>query len=485
MRHQIIAVAATAALAAGTATVAAPLGVAAPAAPSASTTQQTDIVDRIKALPGVTSVKEQTAPAGYRFFVMTFRQAKDHRHPTKGSFDQRITLLHKDAARPMVMYTSGYGVSTSPNRSEPTQIVDGNQLSMEYRFFDPSRPKNPSWPEQLTIWQAATDQHRIIQSFKNLYDASWITTGGSKGGMTATYHRRFYPYDVDGTVPYVAPNDVKNDDDRAYDQMLGNVGPARCRQDIIGVQRRMLGSDREWFMGKMAEADSAEGNTYDIVGDKGIAFETAVIDLYFGFYQYHPVSECSGVPKAGATNEQVLAWVNQIGSLTGASDQSLEPYLPYYYQSAYQMGGPSPYETPLADLLEHPGTNVSSTFVPKELRPKRFDRKAMRDIDTWVQKKSSEMLFINGQNDPWSSEPFTCGRKGVNRDCVRYTVPGGTHGSRIAQLPTPERTRATALVLSWADLGGGDPAAQQIKKTGEPASKGRMDIIKHEDVPLR
>ena len=111
----------------------------------------------------------------------------------------------------MVMYTSGYYGSQNPSRSEPTRIVDGNQLRMEYRFFEPSRPADPDWPGQLTIWQAATDQHRIIQSFQDLYQENWITTGGSKGGMTATYHRHFYPKDVDGTVPYVAPNDVDND----------------------------------------------------------------------------------------------------------------------------------------------------------------------------------------------------------------------------------------------------------------------------------
>ncbi|MEU5248697.1 aminopeptidase, partial [Streptomyces asoensis] len=30
--------------------------------------------------------------------------------------------------------------ATNPGRREPTQIVDGNQVSMEYRFFTPSRP---------------------------------------------------------------------------------------------------------------------------------------------------------------------------------------------------------------------------------------------------------------------------------------------------------------------------------------------------------
>ena len=65
----------------------------------------------------------------------------DHRHPEKGTFKQRISLLHKSEDRPNVFFTSGYAAHEEPSRSEPTQMVDGNQVSMEYRFFDPSRPR--------------------------------------------------------------------------------------------------------------------------------------------------------------------------------------------------------------------------------------------------------------------------------------------------------------------------------------------------------
>ena len=240
-------------------------GLVAPAsaASAAATADDTaDIADRIKAIPGVSSVTEAAAPAGYRFFKITFTQPVDHKDPSKGTFEQRLTLLHKDTSRPMVMYTGGYYVSQSPSRSEPTQIVDGNQLSMEYRFFEPSRPSNPDWEKELTIWQAATDQHRIIEAFKSVYDQHWITTGGSKGGMTATYHRRFYPDDVNGTVPYVAPNDVKDDKD-AYNAWLAGVGSDQgCRDTLIGLERRVLGRDREWFSQKVADVSAANGYTY-------------------------------------------------------------------------------------------------------------------------------------------------------------------------------------------------------------------------------
>lgn len=297
-------------------------------------TASADLRDQVAALPGVSSVTEATAPAGYRFFRITFRQQVDHRNPRAGTFEQRLSLLHKDAARPMVMYTSGYNLSSNPSRSEPTQIVDGNQLSMEYRFFEPSIPTRPDWPKQLTIWQAAADQHAIIRSFKRLYRAHWLTTGGSKGGMTATYHRRFFPGDVDGTIPYVAPNDVDNDRD-SYNEFLANVGTdPSCRAALTAVQRRILGPDRAWFLERTRQDALATGDTWNVLGSLDRGMETAVVDLYFTFWQYSPQSACASVPTAAATNEQVWDWTQGVVPLTGYLDQGLLGTLPYYSTSS-------------------------------------------------------------------------------------------------------------------------------------------------------
>lgn len=453
----------------------APAAAPTPASAAAVPAQSADILDQVKALPGVTSVTEATAPTGYRFFKITYRQPVDHKRPSKGTFEQRLTLLHKDVARPMVMYTSGYNVSQNPSRSEPTQIVDGNQLSMEYRFFEPSRPANPDWDKQLTIWQAATDQHRIIESFQRIYRENWITTGGSKGGMTATYHRRFYPSDVDGTVPYVAPNDVDNDDD-IYNDFLANVGTdTQCRADLTAVQRRILGPDRDWFLERTRQEAEATGDTWEIPGSLDRGMELAVVDLYFTFWQYLPQSECANVPGPEATKEEVWDWTLNVVPLNGYLDQGLLPTLPYYYQAAYQLGWYEAYTSPLDGVLRYPGAWGGDNFVPEEFRPVEFDERAMPDIDRWVTKRSTQMLYIYGGNDPWGAEAFTCGKRAAQRECAKYVVAGGTHGARISQLPEAERIRATALILKWADLGGGDRAARELAGDGRPARNPALD----------
>src|SRR4051812_16688809 len=109
-----------------------------PAAASARAAD--DLLERLQAIPGLTIVS-QSQPTGYRFFVMTFSQPADHRHPGAGRYEQRLTLLHRDASAPVVLSTNGYDLDASPRpgRTEPTVLLNGNQVSVEHRFFTPSR----------------------------------------------------------------------------------------------------------------------------------------------------------------------------------------------------------------------------------------------------------------------------------------------------------------------------------------------------------
>lgn len=471
----------SAALAVGLVSAPAPT-TAAPATTTPATTNQAapqvraaTLKQRIEALPGVVSVERETAPEGYKFFLIGFSQPVDHTRPDGPTFTQRLTLLHRDAARPMVMSTSGYNVSQTPGRSEPTRILDANQLSMEYRFFEPSRPARPNWRRQLTIEQAATDQHEVVQSFQRLYRRSWITTGGSKGGMTATYHRRFFPDDVDGSVPYVAPNDVVDTSD-VYNRFLGRVGTSQaCRDAITEAQRRVLGSGRDYFLGRALQTAEDQGLTWDIVGNPEMGWEAGVVDAYFAFWQYQTQEDCADVPTAASTDEEVYDWFDRIVGMTVYSDQSISGFVPYYYQASYQLGAPHPYENRIRDLLEFPGADVAPTFVPAELKPIDFDTAAMPDVDRWVRTESERMLYVYGSNDPWSAEPFRCGRTAKERECLRMYVAGGNHGASIAGLARPDQQVATTRLMRWAGLGPDDPARLAVERGGVPEREGALD----------
>ncbi|GES29634.1 S28 family serine protease [Streptomyces angustmyceticus] len=420
----------------------APAGAATAAEPKTG-----DIKDRILSIRGMSLIEEKPVD-GYRFFVLNYTQPIDHRHPSKGTFQQRLTLLHKSVDRPTVFFTSGYNVNTTPSRSEPTKIIDGNQVSLEYRYFTPSRPSPTDW-KKLDIRQAADDQHRLFTALHRIYDKNWIDTGGSKGGMTATYYRRFHPHDMNGTVAYVAPNDVRNDEDSAYDRFFKTVGTAQCRADLAAIEREALVRRKEMVARFQAWADK-EKQTFKTVGSADRAYEVMVTDLVFGFWQYQPAeTACAEVPKPSVSTDDLWKWMDKVGGFDSYTDQGMEPYTPYYYQAGTQLGEPGYRYPQLAGLLKYPGINNSRSFVPKDI-PMRFDKRAMPDIDHWVRHHAHRMMFVNGQWDPWSSEHFEVGRGA--RDSYVFTVPGGNHGSNIAKLPEADRTKATAELLDWAGV---------------------------------
>ena len=406
-----------------------------------------DILSRLRSVPGLSVIGEEPAPAPYRFFVLSFTQYTDHRRPSAGTFQQRFTLLHKAAGAPMVLHTTGYGVPVRVFRSEPARLVDGNQLSVEQRFFTPSRPQPADW-SKLNIWQAATDHHRLIAALKPIYAGKWISTGASKGGMTSVYHRRFYPSDVDGTVAYVAPNDVLNREDSAYDRFFAGVGTAECRQALTAVQIEALRRRAEMVPRYAAWAAAKKQTFEQYVGDVDHAFEYLVTDAPWAFWQYSKAADCADVPKTTASTDEILTWFDKVNGFGGYTDEGTEPYVPYYYQAGTQLNYPTVRYGHLAGLLRHP-VQTPRTNVPREI-PMRSQLLPMIDIDAWVKLSGRRLLFVNGQNDPWSAEPFRLGPG--TRDSYSYRAAGANHGANIGGLTPAEQAAATSAVQRWAGV---------------------------------
>src|SRR5574338_1267608 len=218
-----------------------------------------ELLAALRALPGVHDAAEMpTQSAGYHYYVLHFEQPVDHADPGGPTFLQEVSLLHHDEKNyPMVVHTSGYWDYYRDRVVELTALLGANQISIEHRYFGESRPEPADW-SKLTIDQMAADEHEIVSALRQLYEGAFISTGASKGGMTAIYFRRFYPDDVDGTVPYVAPISFGAPDPR-YNPFLDTLGPTDCREDVRAAATEMLANRREAFLAK-AEAEATANN---------------------------------------------------------------------------------------------------------------------------------------------------------------------------------------------------------------------------------
>ncbi|WP_315969283.1 S28 family serine protease [Psychroserpens burtonensis] len=169
-------------------------------------------------------------------YEIWFEQPVDYNDVSKGTFRQRVFLGFESQTLPVIVELRGYGIG-SERAGELAAHYKANQLSIEHRFFNNSRPERIDW-NTLTIENAAKDQTTIIDAIRNaIYpNAKFITTGISKGCQTTMAHRRFFPNNVDASVCYVGPLNYQREDPRVY-EFLKNVGTKADRDKIEAFQK--------------------------------------------------------------------------------------------------------------------------------------------------------------------------------------------------------------------------------------------------------
>lgn len=403
-----------------------------------------DLARAIAALPHVVSVEERsTLQDGYRYFSIGIDQPVDHDDPEGQHFTQFLTLIHLDQSAPMVLGTTGYGNYYRDYPMEPTYLLSANQIIIEHRYFEPSRPDPTNW-SLLRVAQGVADHHQIVGSFRGLYDGPWISTGGSKGGMTSIYHRHRYPDDVDGTVAYVAPYNQAAGDTR-YDAWFDEVLPAECLARVRAAQVDFLENRRQGLVQRATAQALDSGIVYSRVTISA-AVEGAVAGVEWAFFQYTGVSGCADVPGPDVNDDDAYLWLVAVNPPDSMSDDQIASFEPYYYQAYAELGYPTTEDPHLEGLLQFGPDDYVGTDPPEipEYDPAEVDSAA-----DWVREEGEELLFLYGEYDPWTAGAFELG---ANEGATRFTVAEGTHQSGLLDLPDDERAAAFALLEQWTGV---------------------------------
>lgn len=407
-------------------------------------TEPDGLLGKLRALDGVTVESFPTDAEGYTFYVLRFTQPVDHTEPGGPTFEQRVSLLHRDITAPMVALTSGYWDYYGDSVYELTSLLAANQISIEHRFFGESRPDPADWTK-LTIRQMADDQHRIIAALRTVYPGAFLTTGPSKGGMTATYHRRFYPDDVDGTVPYVAPISFAAPDLR-YTGFLDAIGPAACRSALRAAATEMLQNRRAALLQRAQEQAAQGGHSYTRI-PIGPALESAVAGLEWAFWQYFGVTSCTRVPAPTASDQELWQFLDLIAPVTDNDDESIGRFEAYYYQAYAQLGYPDAGAAYLEPYMMYTDADYDRA-LPTAI-PAYDGGTAMHDIDDFVKGRGARLLFVYGEWDPWTGGSYDLGGAA---DSLRLVQGQGTHGSRLARLAPADRDAAFAKLAAWTGV---------------------------------
>jgi hypothetical protein len=412
-------------------------------------------------IDGVVGVDELAPVGDRRRFELRFEQPVDHGDLAGPRFPQKVTLLHRGFAAPMVLVSTGYHDFLSPFQAEPTALLDANQIVIEHRYFGASRPAPVDWAF-LDVAQAAADHHRVVAALRPLYTGAWISTGASKGGSVSVFHRRFYPDDVDGTVAYVAPISFAAGDPRYegfFDQLDQALGDDDCVERVRAVQRRAL-LERVALEEHVTSVAASRGDTFERMGGLPRALETAVVELEWTFWQYMGLSACGLVPGAGATVDQVVDFVDVSGVISSVTDQQIEAFEPYFYQAATEMGYPGVPHEHLADLLQFDYEAASELLLPEGVDAPAHDPAPMQDVADWLAGEGERVLFVYGAHDPWTAGRFELGQA---RDSYLY-VAATSHGATILDLAEADRQAAEETLARWAGVAGRPLAVRAVDR---------------------
>ena len=408
-----------------------------------SLSAQSDLQQKLSEISAITEVKPLESTVFPEKYVAYFTQPLDHRHPEKGSFRQRVIVSHVGYDRPTVLVTEGYGAAYALNsryREELSKLLDANMIFVEYRYFLESTPEPKDW-QYLTAENSADDLHAVTTAFKNIYPGKWIATGISKGGQTALLYRTFYPDDVDVSVPYVAPLCYAAEDGR-HEPFLRKVSTAGDRKKIEDFQLEVL--KRKATLLPVFEK-------YCL--DKGYKFRAPIEEIYdysvleysFALWQWGtPVSD---IPAVTAPDEEILAHLLSISEPSYFTSDSGEAS--FFVQAARELGYYGYDIRPFKKYLSIKSSKgyLHRLMLPEELRDMPFDKTLSKKITKFLKENDPKMIFIYGENDPWTAAGVTWlkGKKNIHV----FIQPGGSHRARINTLPDAEKEQVIALIKEW------------------------------------
>ncbi|MFP4024124.1 MAG: S28 family serine protease [Thiohalospira sp.] len=374
-------------------------------------------------------------------YDVRFLQPIDHNNPDIGHFKQRVIVNHIGFDRPTVVILEGYDLS-STKAGELSKMLNANQITIEHRFYGESQPDSLPW-DLLNVKQAAADQHKIIKSLKKIYPGKWISTGISKGGQTTIFHRRFYPDDVDVSVPYVAPLNLEREDRRIAEH-FATVGTKECRDKILNFQKALF-ENKEHILPFVKKHAQEKNYKFKNLGIER-AYDINVLEYLFAFWQWS--GNCEIIPQENATFEEMFNHWISISPFSFFEVEPLSSDQLFSYQALTELGF---YDYDISPFTKYLDDTANITFdfkIPEEVYYS-YNPSIMKDINNWVQNNGNYMLYIHGEYDPWGA---TGVKPSDNTIAVTMINPKGNHGTRIKSFPKDMQTNIYQLLESWLDI---------------------------------
>lgn len=377
-------------------------------------------------------------------YEIWFEQPIDHNDLSKGTFRQRVFLGYENDTLPVIVELRGYGIGTE-SAGELTTHYKANQLTIEHRYFNDSRPVEIDW-NTLTIENAAKDQAIIIDAIrKKLYpDVKFISTGISKGCQTTMAHRRYFPNNVDASVCYVGPLNYQREDPRVY-KFLNSVSTEEDRKKVKDFQELCF-QNRDALLNMMKKVGEEKGMSWEFGVDKAIDY--TILEYSFAFWQWGiPVNV---IPNGNVSVEEIYNHLINVVGYDFFEEKAVDDLQPYFWAALTEQGIYG-YETaPFKKYLNSEEIYKFDWAFPDGIT-KEYDYKPMQDIKAFLDTSAEKMLFIYGEYDAWSATAVELTDEASKRDVYKFVRHKGNHRDRIKSFNEETQKQIYGIIDGWIE----------------------------------
>ena len=403
-----------------------------------------ELRQKLAALQGISGIEKLESEVYPEKYLVRITQQVDPKNPAAGTFTQRVVIGHVGFDRPTVIVTEGYGGAYALNpkyQEELTKLLNANLVFVEYRYFLESTPEPKNW-DYLTAENSAYDLHHVNQTFRQLYQGKWISTGISKGGQTTCLYRAYFPDDVDFSVPYVAPLNRAVEDGR-HEPFLRQVGTKAERDRILAFQKAVL-KQKAAIVPMLENYCQEHKLTFRI--PMAEVLDYSVLEYPFATWQWGtPVDR---VPEPTASAADLFKHLMEISEPSYFSNE--QPYVSFDVQACRELGYYGYDTAPFKGLLTIKSTKgyLNKLMLPTELIDKvEFRPELYHKVYNFLKDNDPKMIFIYGEIDPWSATRVPTFRGKKNEQI--YIQPRGSHRARISNMPEEMKKQIMDQIHAW------------------------------------
>jgi len=401
--------------------------------------------EKLAAIKNLVSIEKRATVSHFdENYELWFEQLVDHNDLSKGTFRQRVFLGFENPTQPVIVELRGYGIG-SESAGELARHYNANQLTIEHRYFNNSRPEEIDW-NTLTVENAAKDQAIIIDAIRDaLYQKSkFISTGISKGCQTTMAHRSFFPKNVDASVCYVGPLNYKREDDRIY-TFLENVGTPEERAKVKAFQDLSF-ENRTALLEILKTKAKEKGMSWEFGVSKAIDY--SILEYSFAFWQWG--ADFDTIPLASASPEEIYKHLFDVVGYGFFEESAVDNLQPYFWAALTEQGIYGYKTMPFEKYLHTDKTFTFDWAFPEGIT-KEYDLKPMQTIKSFLDSTAEKMLFIYGEDDIWSATAVELAENANKREMYKYVKPNGDHKTRIESFDPEKKEEIYSIIDSWLE----------------------------------